>query len=121
MRPFPDVDGSRLKISSGGGVHPLWGPDGRELFFQTTVGHLMRVPIESELELNPGKPETILEPGSYYFNRRERTIDISPDGQRFLMIKEGEAGETDDPFPGLTRLIVVQNWFEELKERVPVN
>ena len=121
VRPFPNVDGGRLKISSGGGVHALWGPDRRELFFQTPAGHLMRVTIEAELELIPGKPETILEPGSYYFTQRERSFDISPDGQRFLMIKEGEAGETEDPFPGLTRFIVVHNWFEELNERVPVN
>ncbi len=42
-----------------------------------------------------------------------RTYDIAPDGQRFLMIKEGK-----DATP---RIIVVQNWHEELKRLVPVD
>ena len=44
-----------------------------------------------------------------------RSYDISPDGQRFLMIKEGGADGT----AALASLIVVQNWFEELKRFVP--
>ena len=36
------------------------------------------------------------------------------------MIKDAASG-ADDPFAGLTRLIVVQNWFEELKARVPTD
>ncbi len=38
--------------------------------------------------------------------------DITPDGQRFLMVQGGDAN--------LTQLNVVLNWFEELKQRVPV-
>ena len=38
-------------------------------------------------------------------------FDVSPDGQRFLMVK-------DDSASG--RLNIVLNWFEELKARVPV-
>jgi hypothetical protein len=43
-----------------------------------------------------------------------RTYDISPDGRRFLMIKENRSAET-----GPRNLVVVQNWFEELRQRVP--
>ena len=45
-----------------------------------------------------------------------RAYDVSPDGQRFLMIKEGAAGtETAPP----ASIVVVQNWLEELKRLVP--
>jgi hypothetical protein len=44
-----------------------------------------------------------------------RTYDISPDGQRFLMIKTSAAGGT----AAAASLVVVQHWFEELKQRVP--
>jgi hypothetical protein len=37
--------------------------------------------------------------------------DVSPDGQRFLMVQGSDAN--------LTQLNVVLNWFEELKRRVP--
>ena len=35
------------------------------------------------------------------------------------MIKEGGTATADDPFASLTQIHVVQNWFEELKARVP--
>ena len=44
-----------------------------------------------------------------------RSYDISPDGKRFLMVKEG-GDETS-----ATEFILVQNWFEELKRLVPTN
>ena len=124
VRPFPNVESGRWQISSGGGSHPLWGPDGHELFFRTLEGALMRVAIDTgdtEPAFRRGNPESLIESSAYYLNPFFRSFDISPDGQRFLMIKEGAAAsDADDPFAGLTRLVVVQNWFEELNARVPV-
>jgi hypothetical protein len=40
-----------------------------------------------------------------------RSYDISPDGRRFLMIKEGENQAATGP-----SLIVVEHWTEELKK-----
>jgi hypothetical protein len=40
--------------------------------------------------------------------------DVSPDGQRFLMVQEKERLHAK-----VTQMILVQNWFEELKRRVP--
>jgi hypothetical protein len=47
-----------------------------------------------------------------------RTYDVSPDGRRFLMIKNGGA---NDPNATPASMVVVLNWFEELKQRVPTN
>jgi hypothetical protein len=44
--------------------------------------------------------------------------DISPDGKRFLMMKE--AASTALPDGGPRKINIVVNWFEELKQRVPV-
>ncbi len=44
-----------------------------------------------------------------------RSFDIAPDGQRFLMIKQGGADQSAAP----PSLIIVQNWVEELKRLVP--
>ena len=44
-----------------------------------------------------------------------RTYDIARDGRRFLMIKEGSA----DGARPTNSIVVVQNWFEELKRLVP--
>jgi len=47
-----------------------------------------------------------------------RRIDISPEGDRFLMLKEGSGSDETAP---ATSIIVVLNWFEELKRLVPTN
>ena len=52
-----------------------------------------------------------------YYDALSINWDISPDGQRFLMLKQGEA--TEDARRG--ELVVVQNWFDEVKERAPIN
>jgi len=54
--------------------------------------------------------------GQYYEGGGARTYDVSPDGRRFLMIKN--TGGSDQT-PALQSLVVVQNWFEELKRPVP--
>ena len=46
-----------------------------------------------------------------------RSYDIAPDGQRFLMIKEGDG---TDQTAAPASLIVVQHWTGELKRLVPI-
>ena len=116
VQPFPDVDTGRWQISRGGGRQPLWGPDGRELFYRTTVGVVMAVSVQPDPSFVAGNPAVVFE-GSYFVGPAGRTYDISPDGQQFLMIKEG-AQATDSAAPA--QLVLVQNWFEELKQIVPV-
>ena len=48
-----------------------------------------------------------------------RNYDITPDGERFLAIFPTEE-EAEPPAPERPQINIVQNWFEELKERVPV-
>ena len=44
-----------------------------------------------------------------------RDYDVAPNGQRFLMIKENAARDQK----ATTGMVVVQNWFELLKAKVP--
>ena len=55
--------------------------------------------------------------GNYFFQPNGiRNYHVGPDG-RFLMLKSGDVS-TDDQ--ALTQVVLVQNWFQELTERVPV-
>ena len=67
---------------------------------------MMTVPIETEPEFKHGKPEFMFE--SKFAVEAGRDYDISPDGQHFLFVKEGDVLGED------TELIVVQDWFDEL-------
>ncbi len=111
VRPFPNVEQGRWLVSRGGGT-PVWSRNGRELFYLGAPGRVMAVPIQPGRTFAAGNPQQVLE--GPYLTRGFRTYDVSPDGQRFLMIKDTAAAE------GPT-LVVVQNWFEELRQRVPTD
>jgi len=120
VRPFPDVTGGRWQVSSGGGGWPLWSPNGRELFYTGSEG-MMAVPIETEPIFTQGTVNLLFDLGPYWRpsgGAPWRRIDISPEGDRFLMLKEGSGS---DETAAATSIIVVLNWFEELKRLVPTN
>ncbi len=83
---------------------------------------MMAVTIETEPAFAAGNPEVLFR-GEYFVSHSISPYDISPDGQRFLMIKEDkEAREAAEPAetPPTTELIVVENWDEALKGIAPV-
>jgi serine/threonine-protein kinase len=114
VRPFPDVNAGRWQISTGGGTRPSWNSNGRELFYYIVPGTLMAVRIEPGSNFQAGSPVVVFE-GAYPAPLAGRQYSVSPDGRRFLMIKNAAPGANAPP----PQIIVVQNWFEELKRRVP--
>ena len=76
----------------------------------------MAVPVQTEPTFAPGNAEEVFG-GRYYApggGASGRTYDISPDGERFLMIKESAGGDS-------TEFITVINWYEELERLVPTD
>jgi|CXWL01.1.fsa_nt_gi serine/threonine-protein kinase len=119
VRPYPDVSRGIWQVSTGGGTRPLWAPSGgQELFYVSPAGALMRVGVERGPTWAAGTPTKLLNEGYYTVpgGNPGRTYDISPDGQRFLMIKAGGGSDAAAP-----QIVVVQHWIEELKRLVPVN
>ena len=112
VRPFPDVNGGRWQLSSNGGAHPLWARNGRELFFIARDGTLTSVPIKAGPSFAYDKPAAVLRVGHYYVNIA-RGYDVSPDGKRFLFIKNQTAAR-----PSIT---VVANWLDEVRARLNRN
>ena len=63
-QPFPNVNDGKWQISRGGGVTPLWGPDGRELFYRGLADNaMMVVTLDTEPTFNPGNPALLFEAG----------------------------------------------------------
>jgi eukaryotic-like serine/threonine-protein kinase len=115
VRPFPDADRGRWQVSVGGGTRPLWAHSGRELFYTVEPGRMMAVSIQAGPTFAAGNPQVVFE-GAYLAPQAGRTYDVSPDGQRFLMIKEAASTDaTSVPH----EIVVVLNWTEELKRLVP--
>ena len=115
VRPYPDVNSGLAKVSVAGGVRPLWAPSGRELFFVSPSGAVMRVGVLPGPSWAATAPALLVKDGYYTSpGNPGRTYDISPDGQRLLLIKGPGAGGTAAP----ASLVVVQHWLEELKRLV---
>jgi Tol biopolymer transport system component/predicted Ser/Thr protein kinase len=105
--------GGKWQISAEGGSEPKWNRNGRELFYRSG-DKMMAVDIATQPGFAAGTPRMLFEgryetapfPGTNY--------DVSPDGQRFLMLKPVEQAQAAP-----TQINVVLNWFEELKQKVP--
>jgi eukaryotic-like serine/threonine-protein kinase len=117
VRPMSVAAQGRWQISTGGGTRPAWARNGRELFYMSPAGAMMSAVVEPRSSFTAGRP-TMLFSGRYYFGggiNAGRTYDVSPDGRRFLMIKEG----SNDPNAAPPTINVVLNWLDELKRLVP--
>ena len=116
VQPFPNVNDGAWQITSNG-LLPKWSPDGRALYYvQRTPPRMMRVSITSGSPAEWGTPQPLFE-FDYYLTGGSPSYDVSPTDGRFLMIKDvDDATELSD----MPDLVVVLNWFEELKARVPL-
>ena len=114
VRPLPDVNSTRVLVSRDGGRGPLWAYSGRELFFVDEDRGLVAAQFDPGSGQVQAQETLFTIPAGYHVNPGDNFYDITSDDQRFLMVRpyEGEAAATE--------VIVVENFFEELKDRVPV-
>ena len=115
LRPFPNVQEGRSRISTDGGTSPLWSPDGKEILFISGAAQAMAVPISFEPTLQPGKPRVLFDLAPFYRGGgglSTRQWDLA-DGKRFLLLNPGAAG--DDANRSAAHIVLVLNWFEDLK------
>ena len=114
VRAFPHVERGPWQISTRGGTRPAWARNGRELFYIDASMTLMRVPVrtsESTFSMDP--PVKVFD-ATYAQPNPARHYDVSPDGRRFLMVKD----MPHDPHATPASMIVVDHWFEELEQRL---
>ena len=78
---------------------------------------MFAVTVQSGTTLVAGTQEPLFELAMLVQRFGNRPYDIAPDG-RFLIIR---SAQTDIDGGPASNLILVQNWFEELKRLVPTN
>jgi serine/threonine protein kinase/Tol biopolymer transport system component len=110
VQPFPGP-GAKYAISSDGGTEPIWARNGRELFFRNGE-KMMAVAVASQSGFRAETPK-LLFTGPYVQTAGRVNYDVSLDGQHFVMFQPGEQEQA------ASQIMVIQNWFEELKRRVP--
>ena len=106
VRPFPG-GGSRTTVSNAGGTEPLWSRDGCRLFYRNGT-HLVAAGCTTSGSFAVTSRQ-VLFTGNFDLHPFHPNYDVAPDGRRFAMISSGDAA---------TQVVVVINWFEELRQRL---
>jgi serine/threonine-protein kinase len=117
IRPYAKP-GGQVTVSVGGGQEPVWAATG-DLFYRSLTGERMfAVPVTTVPTLKLGTPVQLFQ-APYYISPTgspRAQYDVTADGRRFLMLAPSPG---TDPSVARPHVVVVENWFEELKARVP--
>jgi len=101
IRPL-NGDGEQVQVSLEGGTEPVWGPDGRELFYLSSVGaaaSLMAATVQTSPTLAVTARRTLFPVTDIATATPHSNYDISPDGRTFAMVR----------FNPATRIMIIQN------------
>jgi serine/threonine-protein kinase len=116
VRAYPPTAAPYLAPQDGDTHHPVWSPDGKELFYIAGAGQTGSMSVFTKPAVSFGSPVRTLRagfttgpPGTV------RTFDVLPDGGHFIGIVP--AGQKQADQAG-ARIQVVLNWFDDLKLRV---
>jgi len=104
VRPFPNSAAALTQVSTGGGARPRWSANGRELYYFGGRGGSMM-----SAEVIPAAAFSFKEQTALFSRRGIVDYDVAPDG-RFIVIRTLNAQQGGS-------LIVVENFFEELREK----
>jgi serine/threonine protein kinase len=102
---------NREKISIDGGLEARWSPAGDVIYYHT-ADRWIAVPVKTKPKFSAGTPHQVFE--IKHVGLAGMDWDIAPDGYQFLIVKDINKETT------ATQLNIILNWFEELKQKVPV-
>ena len=105
VRPFPG-SGARVQVSEGGASEPVWGRDGRSLYYRSPRGEFVKATVTTGARFSIGTRSVVLT-GDYLIDATHPNYDVAADG-RFLVLKR--SGPPSQP-------IIVHNWGRELREK----
>jgi Tol biopolymer transport system component len=117
VQPFPP-SGPQYQISKGNAHHPVWSRDGKQIIYipaqsQPLVVSVITRPSFSVSNTPIELPRKGIENGP----ASVRNYDVLPDGRLIAVVA---AIDTPSDLSGAQQIHVVLNWFDELKQRVPV-
>jgi dipeptidyl aminopeptidase/acylaminoacyl peptidase len=103
VSPFPPR-GEPRRITTRGGVQPMWRADGRELYYLDPAGNMMAVDVtQTSPTFVAGPPRLLFHTGLRQVSAEVDDYAVTGDGQRFLVKLLAEGGAQ----PGYT---IIQNW-----------
>jgi serine/threonine-protein kinase len=113
VRPFPDAQSAKWQVSTDGGSSPHWSAQGNELFYVDGSTGMQAVHVTTRPTFGILSKERLFSASSYYVSPWAQAYDVTPDGQRFLMLRVGSATGAV-----AVSLVLVENFLTELQQRM---
>ena len=107
-------------LQNGCGAYPVWSSNGRELFFRSADNRIM-------VAAYAAKGDSIIADQPKVWSEKQladfgivggSTFDVAPDGKRIAALMPVEAPETQQ---AQHHVIFLENFFDELRRKVPLN
>ena len=108
--PFPKTDAAKWQVSTRGGTEPVWSHSGKELFYRNADADMVAVSVETTLTFSIRSATTLFPTANFRANSDFAQYAVSADDRRFLMIRNSAPNTAE-------RLVVVENWFQELARK----
>jgi serine/threonine-protein kinase len=108
VRPFPETATAKWQVSTAGGSEPVWSGTGRELLYINGRSEMISAEIQSGATFSVGKQRALFSTSQFVRAGPLPSYSLSPDNQRFLMVREGESTQQSE-------LIVAENWLQGLR------
>jgi len=112
VRPFPDAQSAKWQVSTDGGSSPHWSAQGNELFYLDAANQMQSAHVTTSPSFGIASKERLFSASGYFLSPWGQAYDVTPDGQRFLMLRVGTA---TGAMP--VSLVLVENFLTELRQR----
>ena len=94
----------------------MWSRNGRELFFESLDGRIMVADYTVQGDFFVAEEPRLWSEKA--LAKTVKLIDLSPDGKRILAVAPAEGGDEQQP---RNHVVFLENFFDELRRRVPVS
>ena len=112
VRPFPEAGGGRWQVSNGGGVQPLWSPDGHELFFLDASSRLTAARVQTTPTFSVDGLTPLFDASGYLLDFFHQSYDITPDGRSFIVARSRRQVGGRGP-----QVVWAEHWFADIDAR----
>jgi serine/threonine-protein kinase len=118
VQPYPPT-GARYPVADALAAYPAWSPDGKRIFYVVfNPPRLQAVDFRADPTPGFGEPYEVPVPESIHpVPAPSRNYDIHPKTHELLLVLPANSSPAQDRD---LQINIVLNWFEELRERLPI-
>ena len=109
VQPYPDRS-DKWQVSTRGGNDPVWGADGKQLYYLSSDNQMMSVPVRLAPTFAPGTPEALFDSRVFSPGGQKAHYCVTRDGGTFILLRTLASR-------ALPTMTVVLNWQAGLETR----